>query len=48
MIGFAILGCVALILSLTGCKKGNTALTVTGQCLGAAVFISVFWVLLSK
>lgn len=32
---FAVLGCVALLLSIIGCVKNNTALTTAGQCLGA-------------
>lgn len=38
---FAVLGCTALLLSVIGCIKDNTALSVSGQCLGAITLVLI-------
>ena len=48
MLILACLGCAALALSLTGCKKTNTALMVAGQCLGGVVLVLTLSILLNN
>lgn len=43
----AVLGWAALLLSVIGCIKDNTALSVSGQCLGAITLVLILAVSIS-